>query len=699
MSYFGRQQSGGSIERKGLAYQDCVAVIYLFRNLINSQFTSISFETFDDFVIHYAKDQPDLHVQVKINQLDVNRIRSLLNAAPEKEGIVQCYVGSSMNDDLRNLRDKLQQLSDIGDERERAQAELELEDICAKKKLEFVRLKKVKLDTIGEQDASKLAWAEVMEWAEKGKLFVDAKRILSELIEYIHIDLSVRRRVLSRDKLIEIINRNRTSKIVSGNDNVPLSLLKQRFLKDIEADMLIHTRDFSELQVIKLLVERNQLPEFKNRIEMLYSQNSSYLELQLWSLLFLEEFKEIERLCSEHPTNGNSFLLILALAYLANKKYVEALSILEGQQEKAMRFEETIVAGICYAMLGDKKNAQARFDDCVELQPHSALPCLMQASLHPYSKTALNLVERSILLEPECAEAYLQKGELCRYFGENTCAVSAYERYMELSKEYGSLFVLQELAFASYNATGAAHEKYPMYFTRWYSELISQGKIVKKDGEELTIGFLDLGYKSTNFAVLNLDKYGAAIFQINEFDCIEIPTNRSFLSAIGLSCPPSNLFLIASNYLNLQPINETYINLSFEERLGLLSEADLERIKEEAAIPTLFRITESNEDYQYLKKSLLAQNVLHINHDWEYLVNERDIDVSLQISMHALNAKVRIGNYIMDIFVPKAGPGLHSFLRKISEGPAFEEAAIQLKGPSEFTQITFQAKWIKWIYT
>ncbi|SHK74218.1 dsDNA nuclease domain-containing protein [Desulforamulus aeronauticus] len=699
MGYFGRQQSGGSIERKGLVYQDCVAVIYLFRNLSNSKFTSISFETMDDFVIHYAQDQPDLHVQVKINQLDVNRIRSLLNTAPEKEDMVQCYVGSSMNDDLRNLRDKLQQLSDIGDESERVQAELELEEICAKKKLEFVQLKKVKLDTIGEQDAAKLAWAEVLEWAEKRKLFVDAKRILSELIECIHLDLSVRRRGLSRGELIEIINRNRTSKIVSGIDNVSVSLLKQRFLQDIEADMLIHTRDFSELQVIKLLVERNQLPEYKNSIEMLYLQNPSYLELQLWSLLFLEEFEEIERLCSEHPTDGNSSLLILALAHFANEKYMEALSILDGYPEKAMRFEEAMVAGMCYANLGDKKHAQARFEHCVELQPRSALPCLMQANLHPYSKTALDLVERAICLEPECAEAYLQKGALCRYFGENALAVSSYERYMELSKEYGSLFVLQELAFACYNATGETHEKYPLYFARWFSELISQGKIIKKDGEELTIGFVDIGYKSTNFAVLNLDKDGAAIFWINGVDRFKIPTNRAFRGAVGLSCPPNNLDLMAINYLNHQLINETCIHLSLEERLRLLSGADWQRIQEKAAVPTLFRITESNEDYQYLKQSLIAQNVLHINHDWEYYVDECDIDVSLHISMHTLNAKVRVGKYTMNIFVPNAGAGLQSFQRKLSEGPAFQEAAILLKGPSEFTQITFRAEWIKRIYT
>lgn len=64
-----------------------------------------------------------------------------------------------------------------------------------------------------------------------------------------------------------------------------------------------------------------------------------------------------------------------------------------------------------------------------------------------------------------------------------------------------------------------------------------------------------------------------------------------------------------------------------------------------------------------------------------------------------MNAKVRFGKYTMDIFVPNAGVGLQSFQRKISEGPAFQEAAILLKGPSEFTQITFRAEWIKRIYT
>lgn len=698
MGYFDKQNTGGSIERKGLAFQDCVAVIYIFKYLSDPQFVSISFKTIDDFVFHFAPEKHDLCVQVKINQLDINFIKDLLDHTQKKKNATQCYVGSSMDDELRNLSDKIDELNNINENTLHLQAKKELKIICTKKNLNYKQIMAIKLDAIGEKYAANNMCGAILEWAEKQQIFVDTKGILGELVQLVHLYLSAKRGTLTRDELIEIINRNRVSKILTLSNNNQFSLLKERFICDIEDALRTQTRDFSDLQAIKLLVEKGQMIEYKNIIESLYRQNPTYINLHLWTLVFQEQFSDIVSLCEKFKDNKGSISLIYALALFFTGEYTQALAVLNKNSGATACFEENLLAGMCYSVLGDTVHAQGQFELCLRQRPHSALTYLIQASLNPYSKKALDQVENALHLDPKCAGAYLEKGKICRYFGENERAVEAYEKYMELTGKYNNLFILSEIAFGCYNATGSIHQKYLFYFTRWVGELIRQGKLSRKNSKKESCIIIDIGYRLTQFVVLILDKNGFATIQFNDNKEFRIALNRYYQGGIGLYSPPYNLNFVTIDYFNKQTENEGTIHLSLEEFVSRLSLFEKQKIKETAAIPTLFRHTENEDDYHYEKRALLGQNVLMENHDWEYFVDKQNIDVCVQIGTHMLNAIIRIGNYFMNIFVPSPKEGLQGFQRKLSDGILGGEAAVLLQGPSEFMQITFQAGWIKVIY-
>lgn len=691
MEYFSKQNTGGSIERKGLVFQDFVAIIYLFRYFSCPDFKSINLEVNQDFSLHFERGEPDLKVQVKINQLSIARIREWLRSMPDEADVVPCYVGSSMNDELRNFWDKAQQFRAIQQDDVRMQARQELQQLCIEKKLDFDRFMKVRIDTISESDAIKIAQAEVYEWAEKRKLFVDVESIVRTLGWDIHYKLSPKRGYLTRDELKDIINKNKVSKIVSLPGSEEHLMLNRRFIEDIEAAMRMRNRDYADLQIIKLLVENGQIHEYKNNIEKLYLYNPRYLNLQLWSLLFLGEFWEILNLCDGKLTDDTSIPLIYAWAQYNVNEYILALRSLENVLNANMLFEETLLAGMCYIQLKDFEKAQMNIERCKKLRPENAVSYLMEAALHPYSKQAMDLVEYAICLDSKCAEAYFQKGKLCRYFGENESSVKAYEYYMELTGEYRNLFVLSELAFACYNSSGMAHEKYQLYFTRWIDQLDKVENLFKGKKEGKVCLVWDWGYDYHNVVEFSLDNKGAVIFQINNDKKFGIIINRSYEGAIGLYCPPNIVNLFSRHYLMMNNNGETDMR-----KIGI---SEFQKIREAVAIPALIRVADNEDDYFDLIEVLLAQGVLIKNHESEFMVDRDNIDVYVQIGMKMVNAKVRIGGYIMDIFIPSAKEGLQGFRRKTSQENQFGEAAIVVKGPSKETQITFDASWIEVQYT
>lgn len=696
MNYFDRRYTGGSVGRKGFVYQDFVTMIYMFRHLSNPHFESISIEGKDDFILHFGHYEPDIYVQVKMHQLSFARICRLMEDTQDDVAVVQCYVGSSLNDELRNFLYKMNQLNSIQDADERVQAEHDLQMFCEKKNVDYDRFRQIIIDWIGEKDVVKIAQAEVINWAEEQNLFVDSRTIVGKLVERIHCELAPKRGCLTREEFIGFMNQNKASKIVSTFMPDKPSLLIQRFIEDIEVAIREHSRDRAELQTVKLLVEREQLAECKNMIESLFRENPIYLNLQMWSLLFQGEYHKIIKLDQNILCNTGNIPLICAWAFYAMKDYVHAVQRLSDTLHNPKVYEESLLMGLCFAELNNVPNAQSSFKKCQELRPNSGEALLLEAALYPYSKQALELIERAVYKDATLAEAYLEKGILCRYFGDNGRAVESYERYMELAGDYSDAFVLSELALACYKDTGVAHEKYKQYFTRWLYHFNKQCKLLdEKDKGNLYL-IVDIGYDYFDFVVVTMDKDNKIIVYFNEDEVFGIDNGCAYQGGIGLCCSITNLNLLTMNYL-CKKYSENGAK-RIEENIKKLSKSEKQKLKEDAALPSLFRIADREEDFVYLKDILLQQNVLRLNHEWEYFIDKENIDVYLQISLKMINAKVRIGGYMMDIFVPNPGEGLQAFRRRISQGSIYDEAAIVVYGPSEMFQIILKAEWIEIIY-
>jgi len=319
----------------------------------------------------------------------------------------------------------------------------------------------------------------------------------------------------------------------------------------------------------------------------------------------------------------------------------------------------------CYKNKGNNEKGIIYLEKSLDLNQHKEVIYFELGMMYPYSKKCIDYMDKALSYNKKFALAFLEKGKVLRYFGQFKKAIKNLEMYMELSEDYLNSKVLLEIAMSYYN-TGDTNN---IYLARWIDRFINfdLDKPIS-DGEKIPV--IDIGYEYTNILILIRNKDYIEV-NMNNKNIIKTQYKIHSRSGIGLYISPINRWLA-----------EFVMN------------KDCDELDLEASLPTLFKIYDNQDNYIKNKNELLLEDVLHLNHKWdkfeEYIVNDKNITVTIIKMLNSLNAIIQIGNYIIDEWIPSTSEGFHGFRSKLQSELMFNEAAIVLRSPEEICQITFR---------
>ncbi len=677
MNIFNRQNLGGMINSAGIRQQDCAAIVYMFRYL-DENLEYIVFEHRDDFTIDF-KNAERIYAQVKINHIDFSFLRALIGDY-YKVGKRNLFIGSSMDDQVRNLIMKKDKYKISQVFKEKDETEKQFEEECSKHKIEFSTFKEIELDIFDTFNCVSIAKNAINEWADKHCVFVDAQRILEELITKIALELRPYGRYLSRKEIIDCISANKTSKIASLNGVRKFDYNKSQVIEDIEVLMKKHKLEYDKLNVVKFEIENDMYLEALNdMIELFESYSDAYKYVYIWLLNMNGQYAE----CCEIVERDSSSDLKCKFEYLKSlynlNRFNDAIYIGKGLPQT---YDVMLYLGRAYFGNNQSEEAENKFKECIEIDFKRAEAYYDMSQLYGFDDLGLEYLNRAIKLDSDNPLGYLLKGKLKRKKGKYGEAIPCIEQYLSLSEDYNNESVLRELALCCY---GAGKEECMIYFSRWLDRFIDHqkikelqinGKIAIEDNGDINCNYMELRFDASDI-----------IFKINGEDMLKVCNQVYSTGAIGVYVSPYNYFLCNCELMEMM-VNGESVSADVKETS-----------KENAASPTLFKIFSDNNTYTMTLSNILNQHVMTLNHSEdnykEYVVKGSDISVKLIKKKKSLDGIIKIGGYILDIYIPEVGDGYQGFMRKMDEAIPFDEALILLVSPKEITQITFKKSQIK----
>ncbi|WP_252236334.1 hypothetical protein [Clostridium sp. CH2] len=666
--YFSRIQEGGAINSAGLAQQDCVSIIYIFRYLDDENFKAITFETLDDFTI--LLKNKEIGIQVKINLLSIKFVRELLEKYDCIDG--RTFVGNGFDDEFRNLYLKLLQYRNAIDIRQNNNETLlkEIKELCDKNKIDFDKIIKIQFDSVDNMCSVNLAKYSITEWAEKKHLFVNTFGILSELQTIVSLGLREKRGFLTKQDILNIVQKHRNSRIADNyTENIKEMDIKH-IIQSLEKIILEQPLISNDLQIVKYEIENKMYVEAFNHILNLRSfLMKSIEEIYIWLLFKNEDYKAIVEI-NKKDSDFEKILLSKALKYMY--RYDEAIDNLNEIENDENSFEKNFLLAQCYKNKGEKEKSKLYYESCLKLNQYKELVYFELGMMNEYSEECIDYMNKALNVNNKFYFALLEKGRNLRYFGKFKKAIKCFEKYMDMSKDYVNSDVLLEMTMSYYNSG----EKNNTFMSRWVDRFINFD-VHEPIDDGKTIPVIDIGYEYSNIILLVVNKDYIEV-KINNENIMKVQYKIHSISAIGLYVSPTNKMFA---------------------KISSVDEEDEEEVDLEASLPTLFKIYDSEEEYLKSKNEILLQNVLHLNHKWdgyeEYIVHNKDIEVNITKFINSLNASIQIGDYVIDENIPNISEGFHGFRSKLQGNLMFDEAAIVLTSQKEICQITFNKNRIK----
>lgn len=419
-----------------------------------------------------------------------------------------------------------------------------------------------------------------------------------------------------------------------------------------------------DLQVIKYKIKENDYVEALEVISQIRLGSVEVEEIWIWLNYVLKKYETIISSLGSIKKNTSFVYNIIGRTYMMLMDYDKALEVISQINENDRSYDDYYLMLRCYKAKENRDEQKKILEKLEGYVENKDLTYYEWGCFYMYSKKSIELFSKSIKHNREFSNAYLERGKVERYYGNWERAIADLEYYLEKSSDYENVQVLMELAMAYYNK--GEHEN--IYFTRWIDSMLNTNPdIVLIDGKSILV--CDIGFDYSN--QMCLTKNGDYIdVSVNQVDVMKISYKSRALSGIGLYPSQINEFLL---------------------RCG--SDMSEEEIKEKASLPALYRIFHSNDEYECVKNNLLSENVLHINHlsdeYEEYIINDEDVSVDIVKRLKSINAVIKIGNYVIDEWIPEANEGTQAFLSKLSQGTMYDEAVIMLVGPKQACQLTF----------
>lgn len=428
-----------------------------------------------------------------------------------------------------------------------------------------------------------------------------------------------------------------------------------------------------DFQVLKYKIKEKDYIGALTDLDQIRGISIEVEEVWIWLNYILKNYEIIISEINNDIRKTTFINSIVGKTYMVLEDYDTALKIFLQINKSNESYDNYYLMLRCYKAKENRDEQRKILEKLQEYPNRRELTYYEWGCFYMYSERSIELFSESIKNNKEFPNAYLERGKVERYYGNWERAIDDLEKYLEKSLDFKNVQVLLELAMAYYNKG----EKENIYFSRWINSMMTANPdILSEDGKSILV--CDIGFNYSN--EMCLTKNGEYInINVNKVDVMKISCKSRALSGIGIYPSHINEFLLQYG-----------------------SDICEEEIKEKASLPALYRIFNSSKEYESFKNNLLSENVLHINHASEnyeeYIINDEDISIDIVKRLKSLNAIIKIGNYIIDEWIPIADEGFQAFLRKLSQGTMYDEAVIVLVGPKQECQLTFNKQKIEVSY-
>lgn len=420
-----------------------------------------------------------------------------------------------------------------------------------------------------------------------------------------------------------------------------------------------------DFQLLKFEIEHCDYSEAVNGIESLHGVNDEIKEIRIWLNYVIGNYDKVLEEVDGSKKNSEFILKIAGKSDLVLGNYDDAITKFSKANELQETYENYFLILKCYESMDNNEGREGVLQKLLRFSYNKDITNYEWGCFTMYSKKSLEYFSEAIKNNREFAEAYLKRGIVERFYGEWGKAIADLETYIEIGGDYTNTDILLELAMAYYN-NGDFNN---IYISRWIDNMMnSSARISLENGKSALV--VDIGYDYSN--IMNLTRKGDYILvNINGIDIMKVSFKNRAKSGIGLYPSQVNEFLLLYG-----------------------SDMSEEEIKEAASLPALYRIFDNDNEYEAVKRDLLSENVLHINHKEEnyeeYIIEDENICVDIEKRIKSLNAIIKIGDYIIDEWFSVTAEGFHTFRSKLSQGTMFQEAVIILIGPKQECQLTFK---------
>ncbi|MEI6895289.1 MAG: tetratricopeptide repeat protein [Colwellia sp.] len=527
MSYFSKNNTGGSFASKGFSYQDACALLIAVKHLGTPGFKSIGIETNDDFCILTGSFKTLYQVKDKV--ISFSEISKNLSAN-------SVLIGSSLNKNVETFCEYLSQFRNHQNSDESKEAKLLVEgnfdDILEKRGLPKIKdfEPSWSLEHIPRANLLESIAVRIQSWSGKQGMLVSIDDCLEKLFTKFSKARDTRGYIKNTD-LEKIINSfSATFQITSSNhyslpvpecheviNSIGLSannILDEFAKKIVEADDLLKKKDYEEsYKIYSHLVTFVQSEEIyvccasvcqmlnKKSEAIEYSQSALKLNPKsigpriILGTIYSDDGENILALdyleSAYLDDDENPFLLYnLGVLYIRLKKTDKAIQYLE----KSIHFDQ----GQCEAYIN---LSICQFDSGI------------------FWKSLTN-IDRALALEPGQLNALSHKGEILRFFGDTLDAIELFNRC--LAKDPNNFIALKGLALCNIydgNMNGVAqliklHEK------ELNDSVLEKGLV-----------FIDIGWLKTNW--IKVLPYDSRYFKV-VYNDIKILVPKPRLDMIGI---------------------------------------------------------------------------------------------------------------------------------------------------------------------
>lgn len=679
MDALSRMSNGGNISSRGYNHQRCAAFIYLFKYLSDDNFKSISFESNNDFMIHF-KEGRGISAQVKMTIVDFKLLKTQIDKFNEKEE--RCYqpvlIGSGFSDDVRNFLDKVKKYKNIisGDFtlKEKEETKNSLKKDCKIKELDFNKVLKFNVDSVDYGNYYDLTIAEICKWSNMNKLLVDETSIFNELVMRVTVDKEAHGGSLKRNDIIKIINKHRSSEksTIPSIENVfCLDKLINREINNLKK--IISEYDSFPQFIFRSFADSDWNNYFEN-LKKLQITDIRFKTLYIISAVFLEEYQQLIEFEKDVTIPRNDTARIgMGIYFYVNKEYQKAYDLFSeiSESELSSDFPVQYFIGMCEIKLNygnALKDGRIKIKQCLNLY-NEKLDALIYNDLyelipHQKNESDLKLLEDSLSANPNQFEALLNKGKFFVDIGdfEKGCY------YLEVAgKIENQLLVdLEYLISLSVVNMKLNNEDSVIVYLSKLCEILK-----KENGKfQLSIGKrIALSYTGYNFSsMINIVRTEKFSFEIKmDGQDYKIIERNELGFALGSCIKADNLMFYGFNELNNRS------GSSFDDLEELIKDIKKEDFYiDKYSSPILYNTFITTKNLNFVIDKLIEEKVVSLNKfgqekniEFVQYTHNTTIDDNAKVEIYDAGDKLEItvlfGSYRTSGLITKPGDGFLNF--------------------------------------